>query len=147
MGWKEYKEKQGITHDFGEFGCKEFWVKLRRLDSFPYGETRKTEGMTGEDLERVRNDPKLAEESRDKMERDLGECVLDWNLTDPMVQEDVGVSDEERCAVLPIPSKDDVTSFTKLPTEFIVAMLDWVEKDSKLAKRASKATGTSSTQR
>lgn len=151
MGWKEYKEKLGIKHNFAKFGCKDFWVKLRRIDSYAYGETKKTDSMTPEELEKAveeaKKDKRKAEELRRRNERDLVGCIMEWNITDPTIQDDPDASREEKEAPMPLPTVDDVTSLEKLPLEFIVAMMEWLEADSEIAKKISKATGTSSGQR
>lgn len=144
MGWKKYQETLTVKHEFSQFGCDEFWVKLRRLDSMPYGETREAGGMTPEELAEVQADPARAEEARDKMESDLIDVIADWYITDPTIQGDDAVSDEQKKAPMPLPTSEDKTSLMKLPTEFIVVMIEWIEADSNIAKRVSKRTGTSS---
>lgn len=147
MGWEEYKKKLGVKHNFAKFGCKEFWVKLRRLDSFPYGETRESKGVSPEGAEELLRDPKKAEEAREEIEGQLVDCILDWHITDPDIQDVKGVSDEDKVKSMPLPTKEDLTSLTKLPTEFIVAMFEWLRDDSDLAKKVPKGTGTSSGRR
>lgn len=144
MGWKKYQETLSIKHDFSTFGCDDFWVKLRRLDSLPYGETREAGGMTAEELEEAKRDPVKAEEARDKMESDLIGCIVDWYITDPTIQEDPDVSDEDKKRPMPLPAADDKTPLSKLPTEFVVAMIEWIADDSNIAKKVSKGIGTSS---
>ena len=146
MGWKEYQEKLGVRHTFTKFGCKEFWVELRRLDSLPYGETRQAGGTTPEELEEAKSDPKKADELRDKFEHDLVGSVMDWHITDPTIQDKPGISDEDKGKSMPIPTADNITPLTKLPLEFVVQMMEWLESDSDVAKRVSKRTGTSSGQ-
>ena len=146
MGWKEYQEKLGVKHNFAKYGCKDFWVMLRRLDSFPYGETREPGGTTPEELEEAKGDPKKAEAARDRMESDLMGCIMDWHITDPTIQDKPGVSEEEKARSMPLPTEGDLTPLKNLPTEFIVAMLEWIQADSDIAKRVSKTTGTSSGQ-
>lgn len=146
MSWKEYKKKLGVKHTFEEFGCKEFWVKLRRVDSFSYGEAREGGGMTPEDIEEAKTDPKKAEEARDRMEADLIRCIMDWHITDPTIQGEKGISDEEKAKSMPIPTEDDLTSLKKLPSEFVIAMIEMVQSDSAIAQKVSKMTGTSSGQ-
>jgi len=47
---------------------------------------------------------------------------------------------------MPIPTEDDLTPLTKLPSEFVVAMIEMVQSDSAIAQKVSKMTGTSSGQ-
>lgn len=148
MGWKEYKEKLGIEHTFEQFGCGDFWVKLRRLDSFPYGETRKGSGKSQEQIAReVAENLEKAEEYRAEIESQLLDCLLDWHIADPTIQDDPGVSDEDKARSMPLPTKDDMESLNKLPSEFIAAMFIWLREDSELARMVPKATGTPSGRR
>ncbi len=142
MGWKEYQEKIGVKHNFGKYGCEDFWVMLRRLDSFPYGETRGGEGMTAEDLEEAKVNPKKAAEARDKMEADLIGCILDWHIADPTIQDDKDVSAKEKARSMPLPTIEDLSPLTKLPTEFIVYMIESLQRDSELAEKVKKTTTT-----
>jgi len=148
MSWNEYREKLGITHDFGKFGCGDFWVKLRRIDSFSYGESKKSSSAGGElTVDEIRADPKLIEQQRSKVEEELVGCILAWHITDPTIQDDPDASDEEKAMSLPLPTKDNVTSLDKLPSEFLGAMFIWLRDDSDLAKRVPKGTGTPSGRR
>ena len=143
MGWKEYQEKLGVKHNFAKFGCKEFWVTLRRLDSFPYGETREAKGISVDETDALLKNPARAEEARKEIEKQLIDCILDWHITDP---DDSAGADDEKGKSMPLPTMENITPLTKLPTEFIVAMFEWLRDDSDLAKRVSKTTGTSSGQ-
>ena len=144
MGWKEYKEKLGVKHNFAQFGCKDFWVILRRLDSYPYGEAKESRAAPV-DIDELTGNPEKAEKVRKEIEEQLIDCILDWHITDPDTPEDV--SDEERARSMPIPTKGDLTSLDKLPSEFIAAMFIWLRDDSDLAKRVPKGTGTPSGRR
>lgn len=151
MSWKEYNEKRSVKHDFSEFGCKDFWVKLRRVDSYAYGETKDADSMTPEELkkavEEAKKDKEKARELRNRNDRELTECIVEWNITDPTIQDDPEVSKEEKEAPMSLPTEDDFTSLEKLPLEFIVAMMEWIVSDSEIAKKVSKMTGTPSGQR
>lgn len=136
MGWKEYKANLGIKHTFEEFDCKEFYVVLRRVDSFAYGEAEGLGGR-GADPAALLKDPKLAKEAREDTEKVLRDCILEWNLTDPEKPE----IDE----ALPLP-KQDSESLARLPMEFIAQMFFWLAEDSKLAKLVPKEIGTLSGQ-
>ena len=176
MSWKEYKKKLGVKHNFAKWGCKEFWVILRRVDSFPYGEAMRASdasskwimeeiaeeraiGKTAEDLGdsretelQRREEAELrrrekARRQRRQVEEELVDCLLDWHITDPTIQDEAGISDEDKARSLPLPTKDDMTVFDKLPSEFVAAMLIWLREDSDLAKRVPKGTGTPSGRR
>ena len=144
MGWKEYNAKIGIVHKFGEFNCKDFWVKLRRLDSFSYGDTKEVRSGGDVNVEEMKKNSKLREEARKEMEEQLVDCILDWNISDPTIQDTKGLSDEEKAKPLLLPTANDPSSLDKLPSEFIAAMFIWLRDDSELSKQASKMTGTSS---
>lgn len=148
MSWKEYKEKLGIKHTFEQFGCKDFWVKLRRLDSFPYGETRKSSGKSQEQIaQEVAEAPEKAEEYRAEIEGQLLDCLLDWHITDPTAQGDLKVSDEDKAKSMPLPTREDMEPLNKLPSEFIAAMFIWLRDDSELARMVPKGKGTPSGRR
>ena len=147
MGWKEYKEKLGVKHTFEQFGCKDFWVKLRRLDSFPYGKSKKSSSVSQGQLTEAASDPKKIEEYRKEIEDQLIVCILDWHIPDPTIQDNASVSDEDKAKSMPPPVSDDVTSLDKLPSEFIGAMFIWLREDSDLAKRVPKVKGTPSGRR
>ena len=144
MSWKEYQEKLGVRHSFEQFGCEDFWVVLRRLDSFPYGEVKESKA-TPIDIDELTKSPEKAEGIRREVEEQLLDCILDWYVTDPDVPE--GGSDEDKAKSMPVPTKEDLASLNKLPAEFIAAMFIWLREDSDLAKRVPKGTGTPSGRR
>jgi len=138
VSWKEYQSKIGVKHNFAKFGCKEFWVKLRRLDSFSYGEAKDNRGVSSDEVEELLKDPKRADEARDEVEEQLIGCIMDWHITDPTIQNDKAVSDEEKARSMPVPTEGDPTSLNKLPAEFIVFMFECLRDDSELAKSVPK---------
>ncbi len=146
MSWKEYKEKLGVKHNFAQFGCEDFWVVLRRLDSYPYGEAKESRA-TPVNVEELTKNPAEAEKVRKEIEDQLVDCILDWHIPDPTIQEREDVSDEDKAKSMPLSMKDDLTSLDKLPSEFIASMFIWLREDSDLAKMVPKGTGTPSGQR
>ena len=126
MGWNEYRKKQIVHHTFAEFGCEEFWVDLRKVDSFSYGEGKKKIGLAF-DADKLLSDPKLAEQVRKENEGLLIDCIKAWHFEHPETGEE-----------LPLPTAEDVSSLDLLPMEFIAQMHIWLQEDSKLAALASK---------
>jgi len=105
MGWKEYLAQRHVRYTFEEFGCPEFWVEMRGLESFSHGQSLEL-------AEKLRNasDEDTVEESH----KLLAMLIKDWNLTDPETGEP-----------LPIP-KEDRSSLLKIPHEFVLKLDEWV---------------------
>ena len=136
MGWKEYQAQLTEAHDFGEFGCPDFEVALRRIDSFPYGEMKaytsqaakvaEVSKLAPEDPENVASFVAAAE-LNDEV---LVKCIARWNIPHPETGE-----------MLPLPSEDSA-SLDVLPSEFVAQMHIWLQEDSKLAELAGEAEKT-----
>lgn len=122
MGWKEYQAQLSERHDFGEFGCPDFEVDLRRIDSFPYGEMKSYTAQTSQLAARGGSGEAAAQTKiNDEV---LVKCVARWTFTHPKTGEP-----------LPLPAEDAV-SLDVLPSEFIAQMHLWLQEDSKLAQLA-----------
>jgi hypothetical protein len=104
MGWKDYLAKKSRVYTFEDFGCPDFWVKMRGLESFTHGES----------LQMMKEMENLSDEESVEASHNLfKKLVIDWNLTDPETDEP-----------LPLP-KVDTESLLRLPNEFIVQMNKW----------------------
>lgn len=121
MGWKAYNAQLAEPHDFSEFGCPDFKVDLRRIDSFPYGEVKSYTAQAAElgvDEKTTLADVAVINDAV------LVKCVTRWNIPHPETGE-----------VLPLPSEDP-TSLDVLPSEFVAQLHIWLQEDSQLAKMA-----------
>ncbi len=123
MGWKEYQAQLTETHNFDEFGCPDFEVDLRRIDSFPYGEMKAYTSQASELSTGSVLDLAAAAEINDEV---LVKCIAAWSIPHPETGEE-----------LPLPS-EDIASLDVLPSEFVARMHIWLQEDSKLAKLAER---------
>lgn len=128
MGWKEYQEQITEPHDFGEFGCPDFKVDLRRVDSFPYGEMKAYTSQASQLAAGGESDLTAAAKINDEV---LVKCIARWNIPHPDTDE-----------VLPLPSKD-ISSLDVLPSEFVARLHIWLQEDSQLAQMATTSDETS----
>ena len=140
MGWKEYQEQITEPHDFGEFGCPDFKVDLRRVDSFPYGEMKAYTAQASE-LKKIAKraaseDDGITDEEAFASaaainDQVLVKCVARWNIPHPDTGE-----------ILPLPS-EDISSLDVLPSEFVARLHIWLQEDSQLAQMAATGNETS----
>jgi len=121
MGWDDYYKRSAKRYSFDELGCPDFWVEMRSLLSFPYGETKKL--MAAATLENPEDAIRVTEEL-------LSRCIVDWNLTDPKT----GI-------VLPLPEHDRA-SFSKIPSEFFFKMQQWLIEEATVAVPAPSGIGS-----
>jgi len=117
MGWREYLESRRKRYTFEDLGCPDFWVELRPLLTFPYGEIK--------DLIAAAACPLASEEDTEAAievaEKLLVNCIVDWNLPDP-----------ETGAILPLP-KQDMSVLKRSPGEFIFSMQKWLIEEASTA--------------
>ena len=104
MGWKEFREASSKVYHFEKQHCPEYWVRLKGIDTMPWGRSKRYFGAELNDDEATREAEEL-----------LRESILDWYIPDP--------DDEGR--VLPLP-KDDPDVLNKLPNAFITQMQIWL---------------------
>ncbi len=131
--WEMYYRKSAVKHTFPM--APQFWVRLRRLSSLPYGESRR---MFSLPIIGLRRDPDmLDEETLDKLrtlmeedDRTLAKLIVDWNLTDPRSGE-----------LLPLPTPEDTSPLYALPREFVDQMQTWLRQDSALGKEGEPHDG------
>jgi len=104
MGWEDYLKSRAKRFTFADFGCPDFWVELRPLLSFPYGEAKRLMSLAAEE----------APATIEAAEALLAKCIIDWNLTHPETGE-----------LLALPSTDK-SVLENLPGEFVLQMQRWL---------------------
>jgi len=110
MSWEEYLKSRAKRFTFVDFGCPDFWVELRLLASFPYGEAKRLMALATEETEAT------VEMAEDLLVR----CILDWNLTHPQTGKP-----------LELPSVDK-SVLEVLPSEFVLQMQRWLIEEAGL---------------
>ena len=131
MSWKAYLATLGVRHTFEKFGLPDFYVILRRVDSYPYANIKKR-APRQIDIAQLEANPELAAELQREQEDLLAQAVMEWNLTDPNTDQPLALP------------KDDPTALDVLPTEFVVQLNMWLVEDSTLAKTVPNPRGISS---
>ena len=121
-GWDLYFRKATVQFNLAELGCPDFWVKMRRLDTLPYGRTKRyIEGELS------------PQEALAETEELLKELIVEWNLPDF----------ENPEQALPLPSEDP-SVLEKLPSEFVAFFQKKLQETSQLASMVPQKSETSS---